>query len=86
MGTILQTSAADLDRLHSVNVRGVFNLSKAFIAGMISRKYGVILNIASIGGVVGIRDRLAYCASKFAVVGITKAMALDHAMDGVRVN
>ena len=86
VGTILQTSGADLDRLHSVNVRGVFNLSKAFIAGMISRKYGVILNIASIGGVVGIRDRLAYCASKFAVVGITKAMALDHAMDGVRVN
>jgi NAD(P)-dependent dehydrogenase (short-subunit alcohol dehydrogenase family) len=86
VGTILQTTAADLDRLHAVNVRGVFNLSKAFIPGMVSRRHGVILNLASIGGVVGIRDRLAYCASKFAVVGITKAMALDHAMDGVRVN
>ncbi len=86
VGTILQTTAADLDRLHAVNVRGVFNLSKAFIPGMVARKHGVILNLASIGGVVGIRDRLAYCASKFAVVGITKAMALDHATDGVRIN
>jgi 2-keto-3-deoxy-L-fuconate dehydrogenase len=86
VGTILQTTAADLDRLHAVNVRGVFNMSKAFLPGMLSRKQGVIVNLASIGGVVGIRDRLAYCASKFAVVGITKAMALDHARDGVRIN
>jgi NAD(P)-dependent dehydrogenase (short-subunit alcohol dehydrogenase family) len=42
--------------------------------------------MASIGGIVGVRDRLAYCMSKFAVVGITKAMALDHATDGIRVN
>lgn len=86
VGTMLQTTAADLDRLYSVNVRGVFNMSKAFLPGMLERRHGVILNLASIGGVVGIRDRLAYCASKFAVVGITKAMALDHAREGVRVN
>src|SRR5688572_11296713 len=80
VGTILQTTGADLDRLYAVNVRGVFNVSKVFLPGMIARKYGVIINIASIGGIVGVRDRLAYCATKFAVVGITKSMALDHAL------
>ncbi len=86
VGTLLQTTVEDLDRLYAVNVRGVFNLSKAFLPGMLERRHGVILNLASIGGVVGIRDRLAYCTTKFAVVGLTKSMALDHALQGVRVN
>ena len=86
VGTILETTSEDLDRLHSVNVRGMFDLTKAFIPTMIERKYGVIINVASVGGVVAIKDRLAYCTTKFAVVGFTKCLALDHALDGIRAN
>jgi NAD(P)-dependent dehydrogenase (short-subunit alcohol dehydrogenase family) len=86
VGTILQTGADDLERLWAVNVRGVFNVCKAFLPAMLARKSGSIVNIASVGGVVGIRDRFAYCTSKFAVVGMTKCIALDHAADGVRCN
>jgi 2-keto-3-deoxy-L-fuconate dehydrogenase len=86
VGTVVTTAGADLDRLYTVNVRGVFNTSKAFVTGMLARKQGVIVNIASIGGVLGIRDRLAYVTTKTAVVGLTKAMAMDHAAEGIRVN
>ena len=86
VGTIQTTNSEDLERLFAVNVRGMFDLTKAFIGGMIERKSGVIVNIASIGGIVAIRDRIAYCTTKFAVVGMTKCIALDHALDGIRAN
>jgi NAD(P)-dependent dehydrogenase (short-subunit alcohol dehydrogenase family) len=85
VGTILTTTAEDLDRLWRVNVQGTFQMCHAFLPAMAERRSGVIINLASIGGVVGLRDRLAYCTTKFAVVGLTKCLALDHAAAGVRV-
>lgn len=86
VGTMVTTAGDDLDRLYAVNVRGTFNVTKAALPGMIARRSGVIINMASAAGIVGLRDRLAYSVSKFAVVGMTKSMALDHALDGIRVN
>lgn len=86
VGTLSETTEEDLEKLFAVNVRGVFSLTKAFLPSMIARNYGVILNVASIGGIVAIKDRLAYCTTKFAVVGFTKCIALDHALQGIRAN
>ena len=86
VGTIVNTTGADLDRLYAVNVRGVFNCCKAFTPAMLARKSGSVINMASIAGVVAIRDRLAYTMTKFAVVGLTKALALDHSHTGARFN
>jgi 2-keto-3-deoxy-L-fuconate dehydrogenase len=86
VGSLLETAATDLDRLHAVNVRGPFNLCKAFVPAMLGRRKGSVINLASIGGVVAVRDRLAYTVTKHAVVGLTKALALDHSHTGVRFN
>lgn len=86
VGSLLNTAAADLDRLHAVNVRGPFNLCKAFVPAMLERKRGSVINLASVAGVVAVRDRLAYTVTKHAIVGLTKALALDHSHTGVRFN
>lgn len=86
VGDILTSTAEDLDRLHAVNVRGPFNLCHAFVPSMIERGSGSVINLASVGGIVAVRDRVAYTTTKFAVVGLTKALALDHSHQGVRFN
>ena len=70
----------------SINVDAVFYLSRAAVIGMIERGGGVIVNVASTWGLVGAAQTAAYCASKGAVVQLTRAMAVDHAASNVRIN
>ena len=70
----------------AVNARGTFLCCKHAIPSMITRGGGSIVNIASVAAIVGLRNRAAYCASKGAVVSLTRALAVDHVNDGVRVN
>lgn len=69
-----------------MNVRGPFNLCKALVPVMLARGQGSVINLASIGGIIVVRDRLAYTITKFGVVGLTKALALDHSHTRVRFN
>ncbi len=86
VGDLLGTTAADLDRLHAVNVRGAFNLCKAFVPAMLERRRGSVINLASVSGIIAVRERLAYNVTKHAIVGLTKSLALDHSHTGVRFN
>jgi NAD(P)-dependent dehydrogenase (short-subunit alcohol dehydrogenase family) len=70
----------------AVNARGTFLCCKHAIPAMRSRGGGAIVNVASVAALVGLRARAAYCASKGAVVALTRALAVDHVADGIRVN
>jgi NAD(P)-dependent dehydrogenase (short-subunit alcohol dehydrogenase family) len=85
-GSVVETSEDDWDKLMAVNVNGVFFGCKYAIPVMKQQGGGVIVNTASIVANVGIRNRAAYCASKGAVAALTRAMALDHVNDNIRVN
>src|SRR5204863_6381414 len=85
------TSAPDTpldvwEDVFAVNVRGTFLCCKHAIPDMVRRGGGSIVNIGSIAGLVGLRNRAAYCASKGAVIAFTRALAIDHVADHIRVN
>lgn len=82
----LGTSDADWDRVMSVNVNGMFYLCRAAVAHMVAAGSGSIVNFGSIWGGVGSSGSTAYCVSKGAVHQLTRAMALDHVEQGIRVN
>ena len=74
------------ENVFAVNARGTFLCCKHAILGMAARGGGSIVNVASVAALVGLRNRAAYCASKGAVVALTRALAVDHVGDGIRVN
>jgi NAD(P)-dependent dehydrogenase (short-subunit alcohol dehydrogenase family) len=84
--SVLETSEEEWDWVMAVNVKSVFLMSKAAIPEMIKTGGGVIVNTGSGWGLVGGKDAVSYCASKGAVIQLTKAMALDHGPDNIRVN
>ena len=77
---------AAMARIMGVNVQGVFLCLKHEIAQMLKQGSGAIVNLASAAGVVGVANKPAYTASKHAVVGLTKASALQYASRGIRIN
>jgi NAD(P)-dependent dehydrogenase (short-subunit alcohol dehydrogenase family) len=83
---IPETSIEEWDHLMDVNLKSVFLCSKAAIPIMKRQRTGVIVNVASELGLVGGSEMAAYCASKGGVVQLTRAMAIDHASDHIRVN
>jgi NAD(P)-dependent dehydrogenase (short-subunit alcohol dehydrogenase family) len=85
-GTVLDTSFETWQDTFATNVSGTFYMSKAVQPHMIARRSGVIVNNGSDWAIVGGQEAAAYCASKGAVVQLTKAMALDHGRQGIRVN
>ena len=84
--TAIECSEREWDEQIDVNLKGTFLMSKYALPGMIERKSGVIINNASGWGIVGGDHAVAYCASKGGVVLMTKAMAIDHGREGIRVN
>ena len=70
----------------AVNARGTFLCCRHAIPGMVARGGGSIVNMASVAGLIGLPNRAAYCASKGAVIALTRALAVDHVGAGVRVN
>ncbi len=82
----ISTNDEDWRRLMSVNVDGLFYVCRAALRPMVAVRSGVIVNFGSIWGGIGASGVLAYCASKGAVHQITRALALEHATDGIRVN
>lgn len=86
VGTLETTTESDLDRIYTVNIKGVYNCMFAVIGKMVQQGGGVILNLASIASSIGLPDRFAYSMSKGAVLTMTLSVAKDYIGKNIRCN
>jgi meso-butanediol dehydrogenase/(S,S)-butanediol dehydrogenase/diacetyl reductase len=84
--TVVDTTEEDWDRVINVDLKGVFLGCKYVIPHMLRQGGGVIVNTASVAGMVGVLNRAAYCAAKAGVIGLTKSIAVDFVTKGIRAN
>jgi 2-hydroxycyclohexanecarboxyl-CoA dehydrogenase len=85
-GKLLDMSESDWSETFRVNVEGLFHVTRAVVPGMVARRSGVVVNLTSWMGKSGVAHHGAYCASKFAIVALTQALASEVGEHGVRVN
>ena len=82
---VIHTSDEAWRQIFGVNVDGIFFMCRAVLPHMVAQRSGVVINFGSIWGDIGAAGVAAYCATKGAVHNLTRAMALDHARDGIRI-
>jgi len=86
-GTILEASEADWSFAFDLNCRSMFRTMQAFLPGMLTRGRGAIINMASVASSLkGVPNRFVYSASKAAVIGMTRSVAIDYVAKGIRAN
>lgn len=85
-GLLMRMSGEDWDAVIDTNLKGVFNMTKAVTRGMMSKRYGKVVNITSISGVMGNPGQANYSASKAGVIGFTKAVAKELASRNININ
>lgn len=86
-GTVVETDEATWERTFAVHVRGTYLCSKYAIPAMIAgQRGGTVINVSSVAGLIGLPRMSAYSAAKGAIISLTRAMAVDFAPDGIRVN
>jgi NAD(P)-dependent dehydrogenase (short-subunit alcohol dehydrogenase family) len=84
--TTVDTTDEQWDTMLAINLTAMFQTTRAVLPGMIERGGGSIVNLGSVAGVVGVRNRAGYCATKGGVIAFTRAIAADHAHQGIRAN
>lgn len=88
VGNVVETSVEDWDRVMSVNARGVFLCAKHAVKQMLAQDPagGVLINMASVAGMIGVERRFPYSTSKGAVISMTRSIAIDYATQNIRCN